>query len=129
MSSPPSAEPGEGVLDLDAINASQLDQVSDDPDIKTVKEELDVERGHRQAQLESYKQDTQERKKYAARIFLVCASWVTAIFVLLVLNGFGAAIDFKLSDSVLLAAIGSTTANILGIFYIVARYLFPKRND
>jgi hypothetical protein len=59
----------------------------------------------------------------------VCAGWVTAIFVLLVLNGFGAAIYFKLSDSVLLAAIGSTTANILGIFYIVARYLFPKRND
>ena len=129
MPNPPSLPSGEPALDLNAINASQLDQVSDVPDIKTITEELDVERGHKQAQLESYKQDTQERKKYAARIFWVCAYWVTAIFLLLVLNGFGAAIYFKLSDSVLLAAIGSTTANILGIFYIVARYLFPKRND
>jgi uncharacterized membrane protein YhaH (DUF805 family) len=88
-----------------------------------------AERRQRIAELESYKQDTTERKKYAGRIFWVCAAWVTAIFLLLVLNGFGTAISFKLSDSVLLAAIGSTTANILGIFYIVARYLFPKRKD
>jgi len=28
---------------------------------------------------------------------------------------------------VILAIIGSTTLNVLGIFYIVTHYLFPKR--
>jgi len=36
-------------------------------------------------------------------------------------------LEFKLSDPVMLAVIGSTTVNILGILYVVANYLFPKR--
>ena len=35
---------------------------------------------------------------------------------------------FALSDSVLLGAIGGTTLNVIGIFIIVARYLFPQRS-
>ena len=31
---------------------------------------------------------------------------------------------FKLSDIVVLAAIGSTTVNVLGILFVVAKYLF-----
>jgi hypothetical protein len=27
---------------------------------------------------------------------------------------------------VLIAAIGSTTANVIGLFYVVAKYLFPE---
>ena len=126
MPSQPSSDPPG--LDLSSINASQLDQVSEDPDVKTVAEKLDIERSQLFAELESFRQDTTERKKYAGRIFWVCAGWVMSIFAILILNGFGSVIGFRLSDSVLLAAIGSTTANILGIFYIVARYLFPKRN-
>jgi hypothetical protein len=40
------------------------------------------------------------------------------------LQGFGRT---KLSDTVVLAVIGSTTVNLLGILYIVANDLFPKR--
>jgi len=35
-------------------------------------------------------------------------------------------IAFDLPEAVLLALIGSTTANVIGLFVIVARYLFPK---
>jgi hypothetical protein len=34
---------------------------------------------------------------------------------------------FKLTDAVLIAAISGTTINVIGIFIIVARYLFPQR--
>ena len=34
---------------------------------------------------------------------------------------------FMLSENIMLAAIGSTTVNVLGILYVVANYLFPKR--
>jgi hypothetical protein len=36
---------------------------------------------------------------------------------------------FKRSDSVVLAMIGSATANVLGILLIVAKYLFPNRGS
>jgi len=50
------------------------------------------------------------------------------VTVLLLLQGFGLrSWEFKLSDTVMLAVIGSTTVNILGILYVVANYLFPKR--
>jgi hypothetical protein len=36
---------------------------------------------------------------------------------------------FKLSDNVLLAAIGSTTANVIGMLVIVLRHLVPSRDN
>ena len=44
----------------------------------------------------------------------------------MLLHGFPC-ISFKLSDTVLATLIGSTTASVLGLFAIVANYLFPKR--
>lgn len=38
-------------------------------------------------------------------------------------------VAFELSDTVVLALIGGTTANVVGLFYIVARYLFPRRDN
>lgn len=35
--------------------------------------------------------------------------------------------SFKLSDSVLIALIGGTTVNVIGLFLVVANYLFPRR--
>ena len=44
-------------------------------------------------------------------------------------SGFGTYQHFRfiLSERVMLAAIGSTTANIIGVFFIVVRYIFPER--
>ena len=50
------------------------------------------------------------------------------MFLLLALQGFLSPWKvFALSDAVILAAIGGTTVNVLGIFIIVVNYLFPKR--
>lgn len=38
-------------------------------------------------------------------------------------------VAFDLADGVLLALIGGTTANVIGLFLVVARYLFPRRNN
>ena len=81
-----------------------------------------------EAQTEGYKQDTAERKKYAFRVFVLCCCWVSAVFLLLLFEGFGHS-AFHLSDGVVLAAIGSTTANIIAVFVIVARYLFPDKGQ
>jgi hypothetical protein len=74
-------------------------------------------------------QDQNERKKYAHRSFVLCCVWICAIYILLMFAGFGSYrhFHFVLSEHVLLAAIGSTTANLLGVFLIVIRYVFPKK--
>jgi hypothetical protein len=76
-------------------------------------------------------QDTNERKKYAKWLLVLACTWIVIVALLLTLQGFCShgcgSVKFSLDDSVLLAAIGSTTANIVGILYVVAKYLFPKK--
>ena len=82
-------------------------------------------------ELTGLKQDTAERKKYANLFFILSCVWILVITAILLLQGFGSfwygKYPFKLSEPIVLAAIGSTTVNILGILYIVANYLFPKK--
>ncbi|MEL6469739.1 MAG: hypothetical protein AAFQ74_08430 [Cyanobacteria bacterium J06623_4] len=89
-------------------------------------------------------QDREERVKYAEKLFMLICSWLIA--VLLILLGSGVSyqpsvseddgqaetsyvLSFELSDTVLLALIGGTTINVLGLFVIVANYLFNAPKD
>ncbi len=73
-------------------------------------------------------QDRDERKKYALRIFILICAWIGLLFAVLALEAVGSPRGwFHLDDAILLALIGGTTANVLGIFYIVTRYLFPRK--
>ncbi|HEY3197863.1 MAG TPA: hypothetical protein VGJ57_07600 [Nitrospirales bacterium] len=98
---------------------------SSHPDEKTLQEKEDLENQAKQAQLESYIQDVKARGEYARKIFWLIVGWISGMFILLLLQGFGS-FGFKLSDTVLIAAISGTTLNILGIFVIVANYIFRK---
>ncbi len=108
-----------------------LKDVSNVPDPETRQEEDDLQKEHARAVLRGVTQDIDERKKYARRFFILACFWLVAITVLLVLQGFGSfcfgLLPFILADTVLLAVIGSTTVNVLGILYVVVNYLFPKR--
>jgi len=110
--------------------AGSLRNVSDLPDPETLQEE-ELEKQHTKAIVQGLRQDIEERKKYARRFFILACCWLGAITGLLLLHGFGSfwfgLMPFKLPDSVLLAVIGSTTVNVLGILYVVANYLFPKK--
>ena len=69
--------------------------------------------------------DTGHRDKWAKRLFPLCAGWLLAVVAVLAFQGFHAW-GFHLDDSVLIAFIGTTTADVLGLGYIVVNYLFPK---
>ena len=106
-----------------------LREPAGEPDPQTSEENKDLAKQRREdlvnLQLE---QDLTERKKYAGRIFWLVVGWIVAIFAVVVLQGFSAKTEFSISDSVLMTLIGGTTINILGIFIVVANYLFPKTN-
>jgi hypothetical protein len=65
------------------------------------------------------------RKEYIPRLFGLTCVWLVVVTVFLwrVAGGW----NFYLSDNVLIALITSTTINVIGIFLIAARWLFPTQ--
>jgi hypothetical protein len=78
----------------------------------------------RQEELESNIQDRKERKKYADKIFWFLLSFMaitlTAVFISIYKFD-------KLSDTVLVTLLTTTSANVISIFAIVVRYLFKQK--
>lgn len=103
-----------------AITAAEVENASDHPDNATSLELLKAK---------SYEQNINERKKYAGRIFALICYWLAGVFLLLLADGESGLTHFFLPEGVILAIIGSTTLNVLGIFVIVTHYLFPQQGD
>lgn len=112
--------------DLDAIRSPEP-PLSPDQDAELESDRFDARR--QTLVLQGLEQDIGLRKQFAWYIFYLIVAWLAAAFLVLAFQGFSISICghfFKLSDSVLLALIGGTTVNVLGIFVIVVRYLFPQ---
>lgn len=86
--------------------------------------ETELQRKEHELQVERVMLD--ERKRYAFRLFGLSFFWLLFIGVYLILAGMS---FLKAADSVLIALITTTTANVLGLFYIVARWLFPNKGN
>jgi hypothetical protein len=102
-------------------------EVSSDPDSDTEEELLDHTKKLHALAISSAKLDLQLRENFAKRIFKFVCFWVSGVGALLLLQGYSGYSKFSLSDKVLMAVIGATTANIIGLLYVVANYLFPKK--
>ncbi len=82
--------------------------------------------------LEGEKHDLKERvevhgirKKYIGWLFALTVTWLIIVIIFLILNAV-AKNFFSLSDAVLIAFITSTTVAVIGLFVIVARWLYPS---
>lgn len=106
-----------------------LPHVPKDPTVQTQEEIRDYEEEEKKARIAGIWQDIEERKKYAQKAFKLISFWIAGIFVLLILDGLKVGwFTFNLPDTIMLAAIGGTTVNILGVFIFVMKYLFdPKK--
>ena len=115
---------------LDRIRSGSLippaSQISNQPDSQFEAEKLDLDREHLKTLIDSLRQDMGERKTYANRTFYLVAVWLTAIAVVVFLQGFKLA-GFSLESGIVEALIGGTTTGVVGLFLIVTRYLFPRR--
>ena len=116
---------------LEAITSDE--QVPSDDDRAELEfEALDLYReGKQELELQGLAQDIKLRGTFARRISALFVGWLLLVLGVLFLQGFKATLcthTFGLSDSVLLALIGSTTVNVIGVFVIVVHYLFPNRS-
>ena len=74
--------------------------------------------------LKGRKQDRRERKRYAELVFRLVCWWLVGVIALVCCSGLGA---LELGEMVLVTIVGSTTASVVAIFVVVAKYLFPPR--
>jgi|SRR5215469_3583642 len=114
MADKPSSPP----KDIGLINETPV--VSNRPDKSTKAEQEFEEKIIRNLML---RQILKHRGGYAFGVFVLVIIWLLGIFLILVSQGF-AWHGFHLDDSVLLAAIGSTTANIIGVLLIIVKFIF-----
>lgn len=108
---------------------STLDE-SKEEEYSSSKDENFIEHALRWEKYLGRKQDRKQRKEFASKIFYFLCVYMTVVFVLLLfagIKGLRSSLSFTLSDTVLLALLGTTTANVISIFIIVAKYLFPNK--
>ena len=88
----------------------------------------ELEAYEKKEKIRGLSQDIDERKVYAKKTFRLVSFWITGVFLLLILSGLKLqCFDFELPESIILAVIGGTTLNILGVFIFVMKYLFDPR--
>jgi len=124
---PPDQDDATARLSAALVRAIAKRDAGKKPDLRTATEVEELEKQKKQAEIRGLNQDIEERKKYARSFFILSCAWLLLVATLLSFQGFGPALHFHLDDPVILAAIGATTVNVLGILYVVANYLFPKR--
>lgn len=115
-------------LETDRLPAGHPDGEAQDawPDARDEQESL--QQAQRREDLEGQRQDREQRKAFATKIYLLVKLWLLCMLLLLLVQGMGRIgwVPFRLADS---AAIGGTTVNVIGIFIVVARYLFPDHGS
>lgn len=73
---------------------------------------------------EGLRQDREQRKKFSYIIFGFLCAYMAVSLVAVYLVGFGCVC---LSDTVLVALLTTSLANVIGVFNFVAKYLFPSK--
>ena len=67
------------------------------------------------------------RKSYAKLIFGVMCFWLAAVLSVVIFDGFHYD-GFALQPTVVITLLSTTTANMLGIWAIIFKYLFKDKN-
>ena len=107
---------------LEASIAENIESSPSAPDSAT-RNSMEYQEKYNAATLTNYEQNRDARKKYSHRIFWITITWLASTVLILISVGLNWLV---LSDSVLLALLGTSSVNVLGFFAIVIQYLFNK---
>lgn len=116
------------------LQTGQSTKVDTDEAVNEEKKELEEEKLHEleqqalelqllKAQIRKFEDDNEGRKEFSRNIFAVTVVWMFLVLMIVIQCANG---KWHLSDSVLIALVTTTTATVIGIFIIVANYLFNR---
>jgi len=97
-----------------------LNKIPDNIDYEYKKTKLDLLK----AQLKGSEQDIGERKSYAQKIFVFLSVFTGIMLLIVILCGLKV---LDLDELIVITLISTTSANVIGIFIYVAKYLFKSK--
>jgi hypothetical protein len=108
-------------IDTESILEMESDDITKRPSDNSVeqidKSELEWQKSRR------YYEDTRHRGRLTRWVMWVVSLWLALVLLLVLLAGTRI---ISLSETVLVALLATTTANILGLAYIVLKGMFPE---
>lgn len=102
-------------FDIDAIPGNIPDSLEDVDDMTL-----------REQRKKRFEQDTLYRKYLAVWVMWIVPVWLALVIALLFICAYGLA---DLNDNVLISLLATTTANVLGLAYIVLKGLYQVGKD
>lgn len=110
-------------LNADVLK-SDIEAKSEPKDNKSRQEFEDLENKRKLLHNKSIEQDIEERKSYAETFTNLVTIWLFMIGIVVIGAGTG---HMWFSENVMLALIGTSTFNLVGLLYVIANYLFPQK--
>lgn len=123
MPNPGGASSAPAQVDLGVIAAPAVVPAAPDKESQIEHDKLD--RDHKKLENKAFAQDIMLRGIYAACVFGIVFLWLVGVYLMLLLEGFHFH-GFGLTEKEVLAAITSTTANLIAVLVIIVKYLFPN---
>ncbi|OUN97749.1 hypothetical protein [Bacteroides clarus] len=87
---------------------------------------LQTENDIRKEELKGKIQDREQRKEFAIKIYHFLCFYLSSVLFLVILSA-TPLIKFELTEGIIITLLTTTTANIIGIFILVVKYLFATR--
>ena len=84
----------------------------------------DYERVSKKLRNDRYEEDTVHRRNLSSWAAIIVSVWLFAVILILTRN----TSEYQLSDPVMIALLGTTTLNVLGMMVIVLKGLFFEEN-
>ncbi|KAB2914478.1 MAG: hypothetical protein F9K23_13710 [Bacteroidetes bacterium] len=106
----------------DLIQLSSLDDEKQELDLEAKR----LKNEESKLKLTALKEYLEARKDFANLIFTLVCVWLFFILVIVIATGKG---NLVLSDTVLVALITTTTINVCGFLYVIAKFLFPSKEN
>ena len=106
---------------LDLIN--KIEPVGKEKKVNLTLTDIDLEL--KKEELEGNRQDREQRKGFANKLFILLACFIAVTLLIIFLVGFNV---LNLNDAVLITMLSTMSANVIGIFIYVVKYLFNRPN-
>jgi hypothetical protein len=119
----PSRKPAD--LSIDDITPVPSREIPEQPDAATKREVESLK-------ALSFRQDIRQRRDFAPRLFRLTLGWLFLVVFMVLAQGVSEGTGlhfFRLHDNVLIALLSTATINVVGLFYVVAKYLFPEHGS
>lgn len=104
------------------LNKEDEERLRKEAEIDALQTENDI----RKEELKGRIQDREQRKEFAIKIYHFLCFYLSSVLFLIILSA-TPLIKFELTEAIIITLLTTTTANIIGIFILVVKYLFATR--